>query len=145
MINIELILRNLRKDKLSYEYLNSEEILRIHALVIDETGGSHGVRDLNLFESIVQRPMMQFGGQELYVNIFDKAATYFDSCAHHHVFIDGNKRTAISIAIRFLYLNGYGVSIKKGDMWNFVVKAVKNKYSISKIADWLKKHSTAEK
>src|SRR3989338_4285770 len=90
-------------------YITSEDILVIHAKIIDETGGAHGVRDTHLLSSMAERPRMQFGGRELYPTLFDKTAAYFESCARHHVFFDGNKRTAIAIAFRFLSVNGYSL------------------------------------
>ncbi len=32
------------------KYLTAEQVLFIHARVISETGGSHGIRDLGLLE-----------------------------------------------------------------------------------------------
>lgn len=126
-------------------YLSGEEVLIIHARIIDETGGAHGVRDNHLLGSIVGRPKMQFGGNDLYPTVFDKAAVYFESCARHHVFIDGNKRTAIALAARFLYINGYELKIANPLLEKFVLGAVVKKYDLSIIASWLKKHSKKKK
>ena len=122
-------------------YLPAEEILVIHARIIDKTGGPHGVRDIHLLESLAERPKMQFGGKELYESIFDKAAVYLESCAYHHVFTDGNKRTAITIAIRFLFLNGYDFDAIDREIEEFMVTAVEKKYTLQKITAWLKTHS----
>lgn len=122
-------------------YLTGEEILFIHAQIIDETGGMHGVRDVNLFSSLAERPKMQFGGKELYPRVFNKAAAYFESCAYHHVFIDGNKRTAIAVAMRFLFLNGLELKISNEEMEWFTLTAVERKYELKTITDWLEKHS----
>lgn len=122
-------------------YLTAEEILIIHARIVDETGGLHGVRDTNLLGSLSERPKMQFGGKELYSDIFEKTAAYFESCAYHHIFSDGNKRTAIAIAARFLYLNDYELQIANELMECFILDAVEQKYKLEKIAAWFKKHS----
>lgn len=49
---------------------------------------------------------LSYGGVELYPNLFQKAALY----AHHiiagHVFLDGNKRTGLARAFKFLEMNG---------------------------------------
>ena len=123
------------------EYLASEEVLIIHAKVIDESGGLHGVRDTHLVASMIERPKMQFGGSDLYPTIFEKAAVYFESCAFHHAFLDGNKRTAIAIASRFLYLNGYDLKTTNKILEKFVLDTIIQKYELLKIAEWLKKHS----
>ena len=122
-------------------YFTTEEILVVHARIIDKTGGMHGVRDVNLLGSLAERPKMQFGVKELYQTVFDKAAAYFESCAYHHVFTDGNKRTAIAIAARFLFLNGWELSASNTAAEKFVLAAVGKKYPLKKIAEWLRTHS----
>jgi len=44
------------------KYLTVEEVLYIHKQVVEEFGGSHGVRDMNLVESAVHRSAASFGG-----------------------------------------------------------------------------------
>lgn len=122
-------------------YVSAEDILIIHARIIDETGGAHGVRDTNLIASIVERPKMQFGGKDLYATLFDKAAVSFESCARHHAFGDGNKRTAIAIAARFLFLNGYELRAGNRELEKFVLDAVARKWEIGRISRWLEKHA----
>ena len=121
--------------------LEPEEILIIHARIIDETGGSHGVRDLNQIDSMIERPKLQFSGRDLYPTVFNKAATYFESCAYHHSFIDGNKRTAVALASRFLYLNGFELKISNNKLEEFVLSAATKKYNLTEIAAWIKRYS----
>jgi death-on-curing protein len=123
------------------QYLTGEEILVIHAAIIDATGGSHGVRDTGLLRSIIERPKMQFGGKELYRGVFKKAAVYFEAIAHYHVFVDGNKRTAIAAAARFLSRNGYELAVENKTMEQFVLNAVVKKCDLDTIASWLRVHS----
>lgn len=122
-------------------YLTAEEILVIHARIIDATGGLHGIRDLDRISSMVERPKMQFGGQELYPTLFSKAAAYFESVAMDHPFVDGNKRTAISIAARFLFLNGYELLTSSRILEQFVLRVMAEKRGITEIAKWLEAHS----
>ena len=37
------------------------EVLKLHDLIISETGGSHGLRDLGLLESALGQPQQTFG------------------------------------------------------------------------------------
>lgn len=122
-------------------YLSAEDILVIHARIIDATGGLHGVRDVHLIASMSGRPKMQFGGKDLYPSIFDRAAAYFESCAFHHAFLDGNKRTAIAIAARFLFLNGFELKTTNIILEKFVISAITRKYTLQKISLWFKKHA----
>ncbi len=73
--------------------------------LIEETGGSHGVRDVGLLESAVMRSQATFDGNELYPNLFSKAAALMDSIIRNHPFVDGNKRTGIAAAGIFLLQN----------------------------------------
>jgi death on curing protein len=77
----------------------------------------------------------------LYPAIWDKAGCYLESLAKFHVFVDGNKRTAIAAAIRFLYLNGYRFKIENKGLEKFVIKIVVKNIGVPEIAIWLKKHS----
>lgn len=123
------------------QYITGQEALVIHARIIDTTGGLHGVRDIHLLQSLLERPKMSFGGRDLYRDVFDKAAAYFESCAYHHIFIDGNKRTAIALAARFLFLNGCELSASNREVEVFALRAVEKKIDVSTISAWLKKHS----
>ena len=55
-------------------YLTVPQILFLHARLIDETGGSHGLCEMGLLEAAAARPQATFGGEELYPNLFNKAA-----------------------------------------------------------------------
>ena len=48
--------------------LSKEQILMLHTQLIQQTGGSDGVRDYNLLDSLLETPFQSFGGDELYPN-----------------------------------------------------------------------------
>ena len=123
------------------KHLSPQEILVIHARIIDATGGAHGIRDVGLLISATERPKAVFSGKELYPSVFDKAAACFDSLARHHVFVDGNKRTAFAASARFLFLNGYETTVSNKEVEKFVLRAVEQRLEATVIADWLRKHS----
>lgn len=123
------------------QYLNLYYILKIHSIVVDVSGGTHGIRDKHLLESIVEKPKTSFGGKDVYLNIFTKAAIYLESIANYHVFVDGNKRTAFAVANRFLSINGYELTIARYETVEFMVTVAKDKTSVEQIALWLEQHS----
>ena len=59
---------------MKFVYPSVDDVLNLHELLIDATGGSHGVRDHGLVEAAVARPQQTFGGQDLYPMIFAKTA-----------------------------------------------------------------------
>lgn len=123
------------------EYLTAEDILRIHSGVIDETGGSHGVRERHALSTLEELPKQAAFGRELYPTIFDKAALYVRNLIFGHPFIDGNKRTAMAATDVFLQLNGYRIAVRKGGVESFALSVIKKKLALEDIAVWLKKNS----
>jgi death-on-curing protein len=105
-------------------YLTAEQVLFIHYRLVSETGGEHGVRDIGLLESAIARPTATFDGQELYTDIFDKAAALMESLVNNHPFIDGNKRTGIACTVLFLRQNGIPFSAKNSDLERFTLRSL---------------------
>ena len=122
-------------------YLSGEEVLYLHSEIIDETGGMHGVRDAGLFASIIEKPKMKFGGKDLHHGVFGKAAAYFHGFSMYHVFVDGNKRTAVAASARFLARNGYELTATNQGVEAFALHVVSNKLDLPAIAAWIKAHS----
>ena len=83
------------------EYLSVIEVLAIHAILIDEFGGTDGVRDLGALESAVFRPQTGY-----YEDAVAEAAALLESLIQNHPFIDGNKRVAVAAADVHLRLHG---------------------------------------
>ena len=123
---------------MTMRYLSAEEILVLHAFVVDETGGSHGVRDIGLLQSIAHKPQSQFGGKELYRGVFKKAAVFLEAVVNYHVFVDGNKRTALITATRFLYLNGYELIATNIAVEKTILSVSTKKIDIEQLENWLK-------
>ena len=124
-----------------FRYLIETEVLVIHARIVDATSGAHGVREIELLRSIVERPKTSFGGNDMYPGIFIKAACYLESTAKFHIFIDGNKRTSFALAVRFLETNGYIFVGENVEVERFVLSVVTHKLELADIAIWLKKNS----
>jgi death on curing protein len=122
-------------------YLTEEQVLFIHYRLVSEIGGEHGVRDIGLLQSAVARPKATFDNQELYTNIYEKAAALMESLVNNHPFIDGNKRTGIACTVLFLRQNGIAFSAKNSELEKFTLRVASSKIELSEIAKWLKNHS----
>lgn len=70
------------------------EVEKIHSLLIEKFGGTHGIRDRNALESAIQRPYSTFDSKDLYPSNVLKASAIFESIISNHPFVDGNKRVA---------------------------------------------------
>ncbi|MBN2148007.1 MAG: type II toxin-antitoxin system death-on-curing family toxin, partial [Anaerolineales bacterium] len=104
------------------KYLTPEQVLFIHARLITETGGEHGVLDIGLLQSAMARPQATFDGQNLYPELFSKVAALLESLIGNHAFVDGNKRTAITAAGLFLLLNGYRLTANNQELEDFTLQ-----------------------
>jgi death-on-curing protein len=123
------------------DFLSAEQILFIHARLIEETGGSHGVRDLDLLLSAIGRPQANFDGQDLYPDLFSKAAAWMESCFGNHPFVDGNKRTGVTVAGIFLRRNGYRLTASNADLVKIAMGVAQSHFSLDEIATWLRENS----
>jgi death-on-curing protein len=122
-------------------YLTTTQILFIHARLIEETGGSHGVRDLGSLEAAVARPRATFDGEELYPDLFHKAAALLESLINNHPFVDGNKRTGITAAGLFLRQNSYRLTVSNSELETFTLSVATGQTGVKEIAAWLQTHS----
>lgn len=123
------------------KYLTPEQVLFIHARLIAETGGSHGVHDLGLLESAVARPQASYDGNDLYGTLFEKAAALLESLINNHPFVDGNKRTGITSVALFLQVNGYHIKTSNENIEKFTLSIANNQMDLGKIANWLSTYS----
>ena len=82
-------------------YLTIAEVLAFHDVLIDEFGGSKGIRDLGALESALFRPRTGY-----YRDVVEEAAALFESLVQNHPFVDGNKRVAFAVMDVFLRVNG---------------------------------------
>ncbi len=122
-------------------YLTAEQVLFLHARLIDETGGSHGVHDIHLLLPALGRPQGSFDGVELYPDIFTKAAALMDSLVRNHPFVDGNKRTGFAAAGLFLIQNGYKLTASNDVVLQFALNVTKAGNNIEDMASWFRMNS----
>ena len=121
-------------------YPSLEEVVAIHFRITEKTGGSQGVRDWDLLSSALGRPQATFGGEDLYPDIFLKAAAVVQSLSSNHPFVDGNKRTALATLEYFLHLNGLGIKATQREKVDFTLWAENEKPNLEEIASWIKKN-----
>ncbi len=122
-------------------FLTVEQILFLHARLIEETGGSHGVRDVGLLESATMRPRATFDGKDLYPDLFSKAAALMDSIIRNHPFVDGNKRTGIAAAGVFLLQNNHILMVTNQELESFTLHVTISKPHVKEISLWIESHS----
>lgn len=124
-------------------YLTPGQVLFIHARLIAETGGEHGIRDLGLLQSAVARPQAVFEGHDMYPDLHHKAAALLESLINNHPFVDGNKRTGITATGLLLQINGYSLRASNQEVESFVLSIASGQQTHDSITEWLTSNSTS--
>jgi death-on-curing protein len=122
-------------------YLSVDQVVELQAEAIDNFGGSHGLRSIELLESAVFLPQQSAFGADAYLSISSKAAAYAYFLAKNHAFIDGNKRTAALAMLMFLDLNGYRLDCSDEDFEEAIVAVAAGDVDKDKFFDWIERWS----
>ena len=94
---------------MAYNYFTLEYAIKKHDFIIDESGGSHGVNDIGLLDSVLEHIQ-----NDLYYPEFEIKLTHLVySVNKNHAFSDGNKRSSIALGAYFLEINGLSYCIDK--------------------------------
>ena len=123
------------------KYLYPKQLIYLAQRIIEESGGTAGLRDEGLLESAVYRPQATFGGQDLYPDLFTKVAVLGHSIIKNHPFVDGNKRVGFEAMRLMLRLNGYDLRASIEEKFKFVIEIAEGKLNERALAEWLKKKS----
>jgi death-on-curing protein len=117
-------------------YLTVAEVLAIQHHLIEEYGGSLGVRDQGALEAAVFRPQTGY-----YDDVPEEAAALMESLANNHPFIDGNKRVAFAASHTFLLMNGFDLDLDPSEANDFMTGALANgKFHFGEILEWIRSH-----
>src|SRR5260221_12629996 len=116
------------------QYLTASDLYNINVEIMD---GNTLPRDLHLLDSAARRPGITVFGEEQFPTLLDKAAALLHSLAYHHLFIDGNKRTAVRAVSLFLQLNDHVITWDYAREYDYVLEVAQGQHDIPEIAAWL--------
>jgi len=114
-----------------------EDILALHKKSIERYGGSLGLRDPGLLKSAIARPFQTFGGEDLYVSPYEKAAALGESLIINHPFIDGNKRIGFLAMTALLKEEGIDLNATEDTAYNFTIAISTGQKNTTEIVTWL--------
>jgi death-on-curing protein len=116
-------------------WLNREDCLAIHEMMLAQHGGLSGVRDEGLLESALSKPRNLFAYSS--PALPEMAASYAAGIILNHPFLDGNKRTGFMLAATFLELNGLEFTATEESVVEMTLALASGKMKQSAYAKWL--------
>ena len=119
---------------------SEEKVLLLHKLLVEETGGSDGIRDLGLLDSALESAYATFGGKELFPSKEEKAARLGVGLVSNHAFVDGNKRIGMYVLLTFLEVNGIPLEVTDEEVVNVGLQLAEGKMRYEELLQWIKDH-----
>jgi death-on-curing protein len=121
-------------------YPSLSEVIELHRLVILQSGGSDGIRDLGALKSAVAQPRMTFDAVDLYRTIEEKAASLCYSLVMNHPFVDGNKRVGHAAMETLLVLNGWALEASVEESERVMLAVASGTCRREQLANWIGEH-----
>lgn len=125
-----------------WRWVSEDVVLAVHDAQIAEHGGLPGVRDLAAVQSALARPhnIAAYGNPDP----ADLAAAYAYGLARNHGFADGNKRTALVVALVFLLDHGWLLTASDAATVEMVVALAAGEMSEEALAEWFRANISPE-
>ena len=117
--------------------LTEAQVIQMHNLLIEKTGGSAGIKDSGLLDSALNLPFQSFGGEDIYKTTRAKSARLAFSIVNNHPFIDGNKRIGVLVMLVFLEMNGIEVICTDEELIKLGLGLASGKISYEELLEWI--------
>ena len=119
---------------------SQEKVLLLHQLIVEETGGSPELRDINLLDSAIEGVYQTFGGKELYPTKEEKGARLGYTLISNHAFVDGNKRIGMYVMLTFLEVNGIQMDCTNEDVIFAGLSVASGSMNYEQLLAWVREH-----
>lgn len=120
--------------------LSVDEISDLHSLLIEKTGGSHGLRDKDLLESAVYSAVSGFGEDEAYPSVEEKSARLMYALTNNHTFVDGNKRIGTLVMLVTLKLNNIKLVYTQEELVTISLSVADGSIGYAEILEFINSH-----
>ena len=117
-----------------------EKVLLLHQIMIEQTGGEDGVRDMGLLESALVACDATFDGKELFPAKEEKAARLCTGLVSNHAFVDGNKRIGVYVMLTFLEVNGIRLNVTDEELVEIGLSLAKSEMKYEELLAWIRAH-----
>lgn len=139
-------------------YIRTQQVIEIHELLTADFADTSdpifppGVKNYDLLDSAIHRPLTSLGEVQKYPTVPMAAAALFHSIIHNHAFHNGNKRTALVTLLAFLDINGFVLTCSQEDLFRFTLLVAQHALvsgrldqipdrEVAEIAEWIRHRS----
>lgn len=120
--------------------LSKQQVLKLHEILIAQSGGSPEIRDDGLLESALNTPFQSFGNTDLYPSLLEKAARLGYGLIKNHPFVDGNKRIGTHTMLVFLAINHAELAYSDEELISLILGIAAGEYDDKHLLNWLQQH-----
>ena len=120
--------------------IDFNNILKLHKLLTDFTGGSNEIRDYSLLDSALNTSFQTFEGKELYPSLEEKGARFGFNLVQNNAFVDGNKRIGLLVMLTFLEINGINLKFTDDELVKIGLSLASGQMTYENLFDWIKTH-----
>ncbi len=120
------------------QWISREVVNALHDKQIQIHGGTPGLRENDLLESALARPLQQWDYTQPHPDLCALAAAYAFGLVKNHAFLDGNKRTAHMVYRLFLAKNGIKLTASREDKYINMIYLASSEHTEKSFAEWLR-------
>ena len=120
--------------------ISKRQILMLHQQLVEQTGGSDGIRDDGLLDSALSAPFQSFDNTDVYPSLQQKAARLCFGLVKNHPFVDGNKRIGAHAMLVFLAVNGVELTYTQTELSDIILQVAASEKEYPDLLDWLIRH-----
>lgn len=122
-------------------WMTADDVIAIHSVVIEKSGGTDGLRDRSILESAIAAPMQTFDREDLYPTVIEKISRLGYGLAANHAFLDGNKRIGAMMTQLMLKWNEYSLRLNPGELSDLFIAIAAGSKTESDLLQWIKVHT----
>lgn len=122
-----------------------QQLMQLHSLLIQETGGIQGIRDMDLLDSAICSSFQTIYGKEVYFSIEEKVARITWGIVANHGFSDGNKRMGILVMLMLLRINDIVIEYTQDELFQIGIGLANGDIKYDELLVWIEKHKQIKK
>jgi|SRR6266511_715391 len=122
-------------------WVRDDVVRAIHLRQVAEHGGLPGVRDENLLQSALARPLNLVAYREPSPELAALGAAYAFGIARNHPFVDGNKRVSLVVCRTFLIINGLDLVATQEEKYITWWRLAAGEIDEEELAAWIRERS----